>query len=85
MYVFLLHGFLVNGMLHYRWLEPFDSAFGRVMLVVLGIAVTCMLSSAWVRRSFGWIVEPNVQFLFKKRIRRKAKEAQKRGVLAPLS
>lgn len=78
MYVFLLHGFLVKGMLYYGWLEPFDSAFGRVMLVVVGIAVTCMLSSAWVRRCFGWVVEPNVQFLFKKRIRRKAKEAQKK-------
>lgn len=78
MYVFLLHGFLVKTMLHYGWFEAFDSALGKVLLVVIGTAVTFTLSSSWIKRGFRWIVEPNVQFLIKNRVRFKAKKHQKK-------
>ena len=33
-------------------------------LLLIGVLLTWLLSSSWIKRGFGWIVEPNVGFLF---------------------
>ncbi|ACX68025.1 acyltransferase family protein [Paenibacillus sp. Y412MC10] len=64
MYVFLLHGFIVKTMQHLGWFEAFRSTGGKLLLILLGAVITWLLSSSWIKRGFGWIVEPNVGFLF---------------------
>ena len=64
MYVFLLHGFIVKTMRHLNWFETFRSTGGKVLLILFGVLLTWLLSSSWIKRGFGWIVEPNVGFLF---------------------
>ncbi|NMO96705.1 acyltransferase family protein [Paenibacillus lemnae] len=78
MYVFLLHGFLVKGMLYAGYFETFNSTGGKILLIGIAVAVTCILSSSWIKRGFGWLVEPNYGFLFKERIRRRSKEVRKK-------
>ncbi|MGV2686394.1 acyltransferase, partial [Clostridium perfringens] len=64
MYVFLLHGFIVKTMQQLNWCEAFRSAGGKLLLILLGAVLTWLLSSPWIKRGCGWIVEPNVGFLF---------------------
>jgi len=78
MYVFLLHGFIVKTMQYNGWLETtFQSTGGKLLLILLGVILTWVLSSPWIKRGFGWIVEPNVEPLFKEQIRRRPKNVLK--------
>jgi hypothetical protein len=60
------------------WLETtFQSTGGKLLLILLGVILTWVLSSPWIKRGFGWIVEPNVEPLFKEQIRRRPKNVLK--------
>ena len=76
MYVFLLHGFIVKTMQHLSWFEAFQSAGGKLLLILFGALLTWLLSSSWIKRGFGWIVEPNVGFLFNYRSKHRHKRAE---------
>ena len=90
MYVFLLHGFIVKTMQHLNWFETFRSTGGKVLLILFGVLLTWLLSSSWIKRGFGWIVEPNVGFLFNYRSKHRqerveSKHSNAKGVMPNLA
>lgn len=90
MYVFLLHGFIVKTMQHLSWFEAFWSTGSKLLLILFGALLTWLLSSSWIKRGFGWIVEPNVGFLFHYRSKHRqerveSKHSDAKGVMPNLA
>lgn len=68
LYVYLLHGLIVQllrGTGVVDWFGEFGSA-GVLMLIGLGIAVTLVLSMSWVTKVFWPVIEPKLPVLFEK-------------------
>ncbi|WP_251035851.1 hypothetical protein [Paenibacillus sp. ISL-20] len=63
-------------MQHLEWFEAFRSAGGKLLLILFGAVLTWLLSSSWIKRGFGWIVEPNVGFLFNYRSKHRHERAE---------
>ncbi|MBO2944792.1 acyltransferase family protein [Paenibacillus sp. F411] len=78
MYVFLLHGFVVKSLLYFGVLQEIGSVAGGILPILLGVLVTVLLSSRAVKASMGWLVEPNVSFLFKPRVTRRSREVRRK-------
>lgn len=66
MYVFLLHGFIARIWLESKWYRQFDSIEGKALILVSALVITILLSTVGVRAIFRPIVEPRVNFLFKR-------------------
>lgn len=66
-YVFLLHGFIVRYMYHDGYQQYFDSTLAKAGLLLIGVAMTVILSSGIVKSAFRWLVEPNLIFMFRNR------------------
>ncbi|HOC98723.1 MAG TPA: acyltransferase family protein [Myxococcota bacterium] len=66
MYVFLLHGFVARLWLESKWFQQFDSISGKAMILGGALIITVILSSRAVRIVFHPLVEPRLDFLFKR-------------------
>ncbi|MBM0225020.1 acyltransferase family protein [Micromonospora sp. ATA51] len=65
-YTYLLHGFIVQIALAYRFQNsPFVNSFAGVLTIsALAVLATGILASPIVRRLFGWAVEPQMSWAF---------------------
>ncbi|MEU8242791.1 acyltransferase family protein [Actinoplanes missouriensis] len=66
-YSYLLHGFVVQGglALGILGLEFWDTPVGAVVITVFAVALAFALATPVVRRATGWIVEPQLTWLFR--------------------
>jgi fucose 4-O-acetylase-like acetyltransferase len=69
MYVYLLHGFVVFGATYagwYDWADELGRIGGPAVVTALGVAVTLVLASGPVRSAFRWVVEPRLEWAFRR-------------------
>ncbi|WP_172199755.1 acyltransferase family protein [Saccharibacillus qingshengii] len=66
LYAYLLHGFLVKGMIAAGFYEAYGESAWILLLIPLGILLAAGLSSNFVRGRFGWLLEPKLDGLYKK-------------------
>ncbi|MCQ4085337.1 acyltransferase family protein [Saccharibacillus sp. JS10] len=69
LYAYLLHGFIVKGLIATGFYETYSEAAWTMLLIPFGVLLAAGLSSEWIRMSFSWLLEPNLDRLFKKRDR----------------
>jgi fucose 4-O-acetylase-like acetyltransferase len=68
LYLYLLHGFVVYALRHYG-VADFIGSFGTVgtlLLISMGVALSMLLSMAWVQRLTKPIIEPNIDWMLAK-------------------
>jgi len=68
LYLYLLHGFVVFA-LRYYGVADFIGSFGTVgtlILISMGVALSMLLSMAWVQRLTRPIIEPNIDWMLQK-------------------
>lgn len=80
LYVFLLHGFIVKYMYHAGYQQYFDTTLAKIGLLLIGVAMTVVLSLGIVKNAFRWLVEPNLDFMFRNRESKKQASAKGTGV-----
>ncbi|NGZ77735.1 acyltransferase family protein [Saccharibacillus alkalitolerans] len=66
LYAYLLHGFVVKGMIAAGFYETYGEAAWTWLLIPAGVLLTAGLSSEFVRTRFGWLLEPKLNRLFKR-------------------
>lgn len=74
LYLYLLHGFVVYA-LRYYGVADFVGSFGiagTLLLISMGVALSMLLSMAWVQRVTKPIIEPNIDWMLAKAPQRTA-------------
>ncbi|OWA37731.1 fucose 4-O-acetylase [Saccharibacillus sp. O16] len=66
LYAYLLHGFVAKGMIAAGFYEQIGESKAALLLIPLGVLLTAVLSSSFVRRRFRWLLEPKLKGLFKR-------------------
>ncbi len=66
LYAYLLHSFIVKGMIAAGFYENYGESAWTLLLIPLGVLLTAVLSSSPVRSRFGWLLEPKLDRLFKR-------------------
>lgn len=66
LYAYLLHGFLVKGLIASGFYETYGEASWMLLLIPLGVLLAAALSSDFVRARLGWLLEPKLDRLYKK-------------------
>ncbi|WP_037287686.1 acyltransferase family protein [Saccharibacillus sacchari] len=77
LYAYLLHGFLVKGLIATGFYETYGEAAWTWLLIPFGVLLAAGLSSEWMRVRFAWLLEPNLDRLFKKQNRDGRAEARR--------
>ncbi|MBE1445660.1 acyltransferase family protein [Paenibacillus sp. OAS669] len=65
LYPYLIHGFVMKYLIYCGFYSHFSSTWIKGFLILIGIAISLLLSMDGVRNIFRWIVEPRWNFLFK--------------------
>lgn len=68
LYLYLLHGFVVYALRHYGVIDVIGTfgAAGTLLLIAMGAALSALLSMAWVQKLTRPIIEPNIEWMFRK-------------------
>ncbi|MET9368758.1 acyltransferase family protein [Streptomyces griseoflavus] len=79
LYGYLLHGFVVKGGDYQGWFEPsaLHTPLGAVVVTVLAAAVVTFLCSTPVQRVFRCVVEPRMEWAFKRDAARPPRERER--------
>lgn len=80
MYVYLLHTFILFWPREFDWFDPWASQWWMPLVsIVLGLAITMLLSTRLVRTLTSWLVEPKVPWLLRSEPEAPAKPAKRPG------
>jgi fucose 4-O-acetylase-like acetyltransferase len=69
MYVYLLHGFIVNGAVYFGWYsdaKDLGPIAAPMVVTALGVLAAFALASRPVRWAFRWAVEPRLEWAFRR-------------------
>lgn len=68
-YTFLLHGFVVQWVQHYKWdrLDALQNIPGLLLVIVLAVIVGTLLSTQPVVKALRWAVEPKLNWAFRQK------------------
>ena len=68
LYLYLLHGFVVYALRHYGVIDVIGElgVLGTFILITMGVALSMLLSMAWVQKLTRPIVEPNISWMLAK-------------------
>ena len=68
LYLYLLHGFVVYALRHYGVIDVIGTfgVAGTLLLIAMGAALSALLSMAWVQKLTRPIIEPNIEWMFRK-------------------
>ncbi|GGO05945.1 acyltransferase family protein [Saccharibacillus kuerlensis] len=77
LYAYLLHGFLVRGLIATGFYEVYGDTRWMLLLIPFGILLTALLSSGFIRSRFRWLLEPKLDRLYKKQDADEGAEVQR--------
>lgn len=68
LYLYLLHGFVVYALRHYGVIDVIGElgALGTLILITMGVALSMLLSMAWVQKLTRPVIEPNINWMLAK-------------------
>ncbi|NJP53306.1 acyltransferase family protein [Streptomyces sp. SBST2-5] len=84
-YGFLLHGFVVKTGTYQGWFKApvLDTPLGEIALTVIGAVGITLMCTRPVRQALRWVVEPRMDWAFRRDAIAEAREREKRSEAAP--
>lgn len=66
LYTYVLHGFIMKLLIAAGFYGYFTTTWSKALLIVIGVGIAMLLSTNGVRYLLQWLIEPKVEFLFKR-------------------
>jgi len=65
LYTYLLHGFIIKGLVYCDFYSYIKTAADIVLLIIFAVAISILLSMSGIRKTFSLLIEPKAESLFK--------------------